>query len=115
MTKDSTKNSKPLAPTSASASNATGAKPAKVAAPLKGKLVKRTGNAKGGTDPYRQAKPSRSNVSATGGARYGVRVKFQKSVAPEASATQANGRILSSAVNRGIQAPYFTEGKADHN
>jgi len=115
MTKDSTKNSKPLAPTSASASNATGAKPAKVAAPLKGKLVKKTGNAKGGTDPYRQAKPSRSNVSATGGARYGVRVKFQKSVAPEASATQANGRILSSAVNRGIQAPHFTEGKADHN
>lgn len=113
MKKDSTKNSKPLAPTSSDASNATGAKPAKVAAPLKGKLIKKTGNAKGGTDPYRQAKPSRSNISATGGARYGVRVRFQKSVAPEAGATQSNGRIIAAAINR--VAPNFSDGKADHN
>ena len=113
MKKDSTKNSAPLAPTSASASNATGAKPAKVAAPLKGKLMKKTGNAKGGTDPYRQAKPSRTEKYPTGGARYGVRVKFQQSVAPEAGATQANGRIIASALNR--VAPNFSDGKADHN
>lgn len=113
MKKDSTKNSAPLAPTSASAANATGAKPAKVAAPLKGKLMKKTGNAKGGTDPYRQPMPSRPTKAATGGARYGVRVNFQKSVAPEASATQANGRIIAAAVNR--VAPNFSDGKADHN
>ena len=70
MKKDSTKNSAPLAPTSSSASNATGAKPAKVAAPLKGKLMKKTGNAKGGTNPYQQAKPSRTEKYPTGGARY---------------------------------------------
>lgn len=111
--KDSKKNPAPLAPTTGDASNATGSKPPKTAKPLKGTLVKKTGNAKGGTDPYRQAKPSRSNVSATGGARYGVRVKFQKSVAPEAGATQANGRIIAAAINR--VAPNFSDGKADHN
>ena len=113
MTKDSTKNSAPLAPTSSSASNATGAKPAKVAKALKGTLVKKTGNAKGATDPYRQAKPSRSNVSATGGARYGIRVNFQKTTAPEATSTQANGRIIAPAVNR--VKPNFSDGTADHN
>jgi hypothetical protein len=113
MTKDTSKNSAPLAPTSSSASNATGAKPAKVAAPLKGKLMKKTGNAKGGTDPYKQAKPSRSFVTATGGARYGIRVNFQKTTAPEATSTQANGRIIAPAVNR--VKPNFSDGTADHN
>lgn len=113
MTKDTSKNSAPLAPTSSSASNATGAKPAKVAKALKGTLVKKTGNAKGGTDPYKQAKPSRSNVSATGGARYGIRVNFQKTTAPEATSTQANGRIIAPAVNR--VKPNFSDGTADHN
>lgn len=111
MKKDSTKNSAPVAPTSSSASNATGAKPAKVAAPLKGTLIKKTGNAKGGTDPYTQAKPSRTKVTATGGARYGIRVGFQKSTAPEAGATQSNGRLFSAAVNR--TAPNFKSGSAD--
>lgn len=110
MKTDSKKNPAPLAPTSAEPSNAAGAKPV-VAKPLKGKLVKKTGNAKGGSDPYRQAKPSRSNVSATGGARYGVRVNFQKTVAPEASSTQANGRIIAPAVNR-VKAN-FSSGGAD--
>lgn len=113
MKKDTKKNPAPLAPTSSDAGNATGSKPPKVAKPLKGTLVKKTGNAKGGSDPYRQAKPSRSNVSATGGARYGVRVKFQRSVAPEAGATQSNGRIIAAAINR--VAPNFSDGKADHN
>lgn len=110
MKSDSKKNPAPIAPTSAEPSNAAGAKP-QVAKPLKGTLVKKTGNAKGGTDPYKQAKPSRSKITATGGARYGVRVKFQKSTAPEAGATQANGRIISSAVNR--SAPNFKDGMTE--
>lgn len=111
MKKDSTKNSAPLAPTSSSASNATGAKPAKVAKVLKGTLVKKTGNAKGASDPYKQAKPSRGFVTATGGARYGIRVNFQKTIAPEATSTQANGRIIAPAVNR--SAPNFKDGMAE--
>jgi hypothetical protein len=110
MKKDNTKNSAPIAPTSAEPSNAAGAKPV-VAKPLKGTLIKKTGNAKGGTDPYTQAKPSRTKVTATGGARYGIRVKFTKSTAPEAGATQSNGRIFSSAVKR--TAPNFKSGSAD--
>jgi len=113
MTKDTSKNSAPLAPTSSSASNATGAKPAKVAKALKGTLVKKTGNAKGATDPYKQAKPSRSFVTATGGARYGIKVNFQKTTAPEATSTQANGRIIAPAVNR--VKPNFSDGTADYN
>ena len=107
MKKDSTKNSAPLAPTSAAPSNASGSKP-RVAMPEKGTLVKKTGNAKGGTDPYKQAKPSRSFVTATSGARYGIRVNYQASVAPEAGATQSNGRLFTSAVNR--TAPNFKDG-----
>jgi hypothetical protein len=113
MNKDNKKNPAPIAPTSAEPSNATGSKP-RVAMPEKGTLVKKTGNAKGGTDPYKQAKPSRSNVLgqlARGGARYGVRVKFQKSTAPEAGATQSNGRMFASAVNR--QRPNFKAGSTD--
>jgi hypothetical protein len=111
MKKDSTKNSAPIAPTSAEPSNAAGAKPAYNAKPLKGTLVKKTGNAKGGTDPYTQAKPSRTKVTATGGARYGIRVGFQKSTAPEAGATQGNGRLFAAAVNR--TSPNFKAGSAD--
>ena len=113
MNKDNKKNPAPIAPTSAEPSNATGSKP-RVAMPEKGTLVKKTGNAKGGTDPYKQAKPSRSNVLgqlARGGACYGVRVMFQKSTAPEAGATQSNGRMFASAVNR--QRPNFKAGSTD--
>jgi len=112
--KDSTKNSKPLAPASMSPSVSSSAK-AKVTAPERGTLVKKTGNAKGGTDPYKQAKPSRPNVQgagARGGARYGIRVSYQKSVAPEAGATQSNGRIVKAAMNR--QSPSFSEGAANY-
>ena len=110
MKSDSKKNPAPIAPTSAEPSNAAGAKP-QVAKPVKGTLVKKTGNAKGGTDPYTQAKPSRSKITATGGARYGIRVKFQQSTAPEAGATQGNGRILSSSVKR--SAPNFKDGMTE--
>jgi hypothetical protein len=108
MKSDSKKNPAPIAPTSAEPSNAAGAKP-QVAKPLKGTLVKKKNTAAG--DPYKMAKPSRTKVTATGGARYGIRVKFQQSTAPEASATQSNGRILSSAVKR--SAPNFKEGMAE--
>jgi hypothetical protein len=113
MKKDSTKNSAPIAPTSAEPSNAAGAKPV-VAKPLKGKLVKKTGNIKGGpgTDPYVQAKPSRKFVTATGGARYGIRVGIgAMQVAPEAGATQGNGRLFASSTNR--TSPNFKAGSAD--
>jgi hypothetical protein len=110
MKKDTKKNPAPIAPTSAEPSNAAGSKPV-VAKPLKGTLVKKTGNAKGGTDPYTQAKPSRTKVTATGGARYGIRVGFQKSTAPEAGATQGNGRLFAAAVNR--TSPNFKAGSAD--
>jgi hypothetical protein len=114
MNKDTKKNPAPVAPTSADPSNASSTHPRYTKAPEKGTLVKKTGNAKGGTDPYKQAKPSRSNVLgqlARGGARYGVRVMFQKSTAPEAGATQSNGRMFASAVNR--QRPNFKAGSTD--
>ena len=111
--KDSSKNKAPIGPVATTPTASTSAKARHTSAPEKGKLMKKTGNAKGGTDPYRQAKPSRSFVTATGGARYGIRVKFQQTVAPEAGATQGNGRILPSPRKR--QAPSFVEGMADHN
>ncbi len=110
--KDSTKNSKPLAPASTGPVASSSAK-ARTAAPERGTLVKKTGNAKGATDPYVQAKPSRTfvdspNARGRNGATYGIRVKHSASVAPEAGATQANGRIIGPAMNR--QRPSFQEG-----
>jgi len=108
MKKDTKKNPAPIAPTSAEPSNASGSKP-RVAMPEKGTLVKKKNTAAG--DPTKMAKPSRTKITATSGARYGIRVKFQKSTAPEAGATQGNGRILSSAVNR--SAPNFKDGMSE--
>lgn len=114
MKKDSKKNPAPIAPTSTAPSNAAGSKP-RVAPVEKGTLVKKKGAQAG--DPTKMAKPSRKNVKSAdathAGARYGIRVKFQKSVAPEAGATQANGRVLPSAMKS--QAPGFKAGMADHN
>ena len=112
--KDSTKNKAPIAPASTAPSASTSAK-ARVAAPEKGTLVKKKGAQAG--DPTKMAKPSRKNVMSPdathAGARYGIRVKFQQSTAPEAGATQGNGRILPSAIKR--QAPSFSAGMVDHN
>ena len=47
------------------------------------------------------------------GACYGVQVGFEAHVAPEAGATQGNGRLFSAAINR--SAPNFRAGTADHN
>jgi hypothetical protein len=110
--KDSTKNKAPIAPTSIAPSNATGSKP-RVAMPEKGKLMKKKNTAAG--DPYKQPKPSRKNIlgpdAGHAGARYGIRVKFQRSIAPEAGLTQANGRLLPSAIKS--QKPNFGAGMAE--
>jgi hypothetical protein len=106
--KDSTKNSAPVAPASTAPTGSSSAKP-RVAPALKGTLVKKKGAQAG--DPTKMAKPSRTKTTATGGARYGIRVKFQQSTAPEAGATQGNGRIIPAAVNR--SAPNFKDGMAE--
>lgn len=104
--KDSTKNKAPLAPTSMGAGSAPIAK--HTAKPEKGTLVKKTGNAKGGTDPYKQAKPSRKKVTATSGAKYGITVSIPAYMPSEAGSTQANGRLFQAAVKR--TAPNFQDG-----
>lgn len=115
MKKDSTKNSAPIAPVDAGKENASGLKfTSPSASPKAGTLVKKTGNAKGGTDPYVQAKPSRKKTIAAGvrgGATYGIRTSYTRSVAPEATATQSNGRLFSSSVNR--TRTNFQSGSAD--
>jgi len=111
MKTDSKKNPAPLAPTSAEPKNATGSKP-RVAMPEKGKLMKKKNTAAG--DPTKGPTDRRSHVKADGhraGARYGVRVGFQKQEAPEAGATQSNGRLIPAAVNR--SKPNFTAGMAE--
>ena len=110
MKASSKKNPAPIAPvdakkTSVDFTNASDAPSANT------KLMPKKNTAAG--DPTKMAKPSRSFVKATSGARYGVRVKFQKSESPEAGATQANGRILPSAMK--AQAPSFSAGMSDHN
>lgn len=47
------------------------------------------------------------------GACYGIQVGFEAHVAPEAGATQGNGRLFSAAINR--SAPNFQVGMVDHN
>ena len=108
MKTSSKKNPAPLAPTSTAPG-----KPVEhsAAMPEKGTLVKKKGAQAG--DPTKMAKPSRKFVTATSGARYGIRVKFQKTEAPEAGSTQANGRILPSAMK--AQSSNFGAGMSDHN
>jgi hypothetical protein len=113
--KDSKKNSAPIAPTTPDKANASGLNfKTPSAEPKAGTLVKK-GHSKS-VDPAKSspAPASRKNVlgqRGIGGARYGVRVKFQKSVAPEAGATQGNGRMFSPAILR--QRPNFQAGSAD--
>lgn len=105
---ESPKTPKTIAPTSTAPSNASGSKP-RAAMPEKGTLVKKKNVATGGaTGTTGMAK----HVKQTGGARYAIRVKFQQTEAPEAGATQANGRILPAAIVR--QSQSFGAGTADH-
>lgn len=111
--KDSTKNSKPLAPASTAPTGSSSAKP-RVAMPERGTLIKKKNTAAG--DPYAQPKPSRTFVTSAqaqgrNGAAYGIRVGFNAHVAPEATATQSNGRIIGPAMNR--QRPSFQSGMSD--
>lgn len=104
---------KNIAPNSTEPSVSSSAK-ARVAMPEKGTLVKKKGAQAG--DPYAQPKPSRSNVmspNAQGrnGATYGIKAKMPAYAAPEAGATQGNGRLLSSAVNR--SRPNFDDSMND--
>ncbi len=78
------------------------------ASPKAGKLMKKTGNAKGATDPYVQAAPAKKNVPASHGASYGIRARYMRQTSPEAGATQANGRVFKSVMNR--TSPNFEEG-----
>ena len=108
--KDSTKNSKPLAPASTGPTASSSARP-NYKAPERGTLIKKKNTASG--DPYAQPKPSRTfvdspNARGRNGATYGIRVKHSATVAPEAGATQANGRIIGPAMNR--QRPSFQDG-----
>lgn len=109
MKTDSTKNTAPVAPTSAAPSNAAGSKP-RVAMPEKGTLVKKKGAQAG--DPTKMAKPSRTKTMVErAGARYGIKVKFQHQTAPEAGETQGNGRITSGSINR--SRPNFRSGMTE--
>jgi hypothetical protein len=109
--KDSTKNSKPLAPASTEPTVSSSAKP-RVAMPERGTLIKKKNTAAG--DPYAQPKPSRTFVTSKdaqgrNGASYGIRVGSGAAmVAPEAGLTQSNGRLVRPAMNR--QRPSFQEG-----
>jgi hypothetical protein len=80
------------------------------ASPKAGKLVKKTGNAKGATDPYAQPVGIRKNVPDTHGASYGIRARYMRQTSPEAGATQANGRMFKSVVNR--TNPNFEAGNS---
>lgn len=83
------------------------------AAPSKNTTLKAKGNSKS-VDPAKMAKPSRSATTADGhraGARYGIKVGFQKQTSPEAGATQGNGRIIAPAINR--SRPNFSAGMAE--
>jgi hypothetical protein len=106
MKTDSKKNPAPLAPTSTAPGNAA----KHTVAPVeKGTLVKKKNTAAG--DPTKGPTNHRSNVKARSGARYGVKVGFQKQTSPEAGATQGNGRLVPPAVNR--SKPNFTAGMAE--
>jgi hypothetical protein len=93
---------KNIAPNSTEPSVSSSAK-ARVAMPEKGKLMKKKNTAAG--DPYAQAKPARPNVlsqnaGGRNGATYGIKAKMPSYTSPEAGATQGNGRLIASAVNR---------------
>ena len=103
------KNPAPLAPTSDVKSSVDFKSPS--ANPEVGTLVKKKNTQSG--NPSIENHKVRPHVKATSGARYGIKVKFQKTEAPEAGATQANGRLLPSAIKR--SAPNFSAGMTDHN
>jgi hypothetical protein len=82
-----------------------------VAKPEKGTLVSKKNTQAG--DPTIKDAAHRSAVKEKAGAAYGVKVKFQKQVAPEAGATQGNGKVVPAATNR--TRANFKAGESDLN
>jgi hypothetical protein len=80
-------------------------------APERGTLWKKKNTAAG--DPYKQAKPSRSNVKGTSAKQYGITTKMPSYVDPQIGPTQGNGRIVPAKMNR--TKVTFTDGMSDHN
>lgn len=76
-----------------------------------GKLVKKGGAQ--AADPATQTKPARSNVKARAGAAYGIRTSMPTWKDPQIGATQGNGRLFTSAINR--TKPNFDAGIVDHD
>lgn len=71
-----------------------------VATPLRGTEVPKTGNAKGGV-PFEGPKAVRSNIEQERlGASHTVSVVTPPMIDPAAGATQANGKIIPSAISR---------------
>lgn len=103
--KDSTTNPKPITKESKMGSAAS-VKDASSAPSKNTTLVKKKGAQS--AEPANMAKPSRTNVTNSGGARYGVRVKMSGGTAPEAGATQGNGRLFAASVKR--SKPNFSAG-----
>lgn len=68
---------------------------------LRGDLTPKTGNAKGATDSYYGVKVNKVGVPQHRlGPRFTISAMLGKQVAPEASATQANGRVVPPLVHR---------------
>jgi hypothetical protein len=82
-----------------------------------GTLIKKKHGKSVDPAPNKGGKPSRSNKlrptthDNRDGATYKITASFPRSVAPEASAIQGNGRIIASAINRSRQN--FKSGMMD--
>lgn len=92
MAKDPKANSRPLAPTAATM-NSMPIGPPKVAKPQKGMSIPKKGP-KGGGEPATANHPRQ--IMERMGAKRRIEVNLPGPQAPEASATQANGRIVPS-------------------
>lgn len=83
------------------------------AAPERGTLMPKTGNAKGAMEPA--AMPGQPGTHAyaaydRNGAHYGIAVNYLAQTSPEAGMTQANGKIVRSVAAK--SAPNFADGAA---
>jgi hypothetical protein len=77
---------------------------AKVIPPLKGALVEKTGNMKGDVNYPEAIQASRQNVdfrSENSGATFRINAFVPPTTSPEATSTQANGRIVPPIMDRG--------------
>lgn len=76
---------------------------AKVIPPLKGAMVAKKGNAKGDVGYPEGIQASRQNVdfrAESSGAAYRINAFVPPTISPEATATQANGRIVPPSMDR---------------